>query len=592
MERARLHQLLRFWREYPHRYRWWYALGLICLIATNLLTVAIPTFIQYAIDGIAETNPEGLSPMGWAGIMLLAGCSIMVVRTLSRTLFFNPGRAVEFYVKSDIFRKLLGQSRAYFDKMATGDIISRGTNDANAMRALIGFGSLQLFNVTFIVLLTTGRMLQLSPQLALLCVVPLFGGALVMRWAVIKLWSLQAEALAQLSMLSERILETYAGVSLIQAHNAFSGAHQRFDKENSKLLDLAERMLSIRTWLLPVVGVAGQLCVVVVLYYGGRDVIAGQLTLGQLTAFITYITVLSGGLRSLGFLIGAFQRGQVGLGRIYEVLDAPIDRAEGKTDCPTPNAQGHDVKVTQLSFTYPKANQPSLQDITFDVKAGSTLGLFGPTGSGKSTLLRILARTYDPPEGQAFLSGVDINTIRVESYWKDVVLVPQEPFLFSQTIRDNIALRSYGDSVEDGRLMDALADAQLSDEVDALADGLETVVGERGVTLSGGQRQRTALARAFYRPFQMLILDDVMSAVDHATESALINAVYRRVDGRTAIMASHRISVLAQADHIIVLDEGRIVDQGSHSELCSRPGLYQRAWELQNGESAEVTIDV
>ena len=338
MERARLHQLLRFWREYPHRYRWWYALGLICLVATNLLTVAIPTFIQYAIDGIAETHTDGLSPIAWAGIMLLAGLSIMVVRTLSRTLFFNPGRAVEFYVKSDIFRKLLGQSRAYFDKMATGDIISRGTNDANAMRALIGFGSLQLFNVTFIVLLTTGRMLQLSPQLALLCVVPLFGGALVMRWAVIKLWSLQAEALAQLSTLSERILETYAGVSLIQAHNAFTGAHKRFDKENSQLLELAEKMLAIRAWLLPVVGVAGQLCVVVVLFYGGRDVIAGDLTLGQLTAFITYITVLSGGLRSLASIC-AFQRGQVGLGRILR-FSMPYRSCRGPDRLPATESTG------------------------------------------------------------------------------------------------------------------------------------------------------------------------------------------------------------------------------------------------------------
>jgi len=575
-------QLVRFWKEYPHRYRKWYGLGLICLILTNVLTVSIPTFIQYAIDGIATPTPGAMSPVQWSLVIFLAGFCIIVVRTLSRTLFFNPGRVVEFRVKSDIFSKLLNQPRAYFDSTQTGDLISRGTNDANAMRALIGFGSLQLFNVSFIVILTTGRMLQLSVPLALYCVVPLFLGALVMRWAVIKLWDYQAALLAQLSVLSERILESYSGVSLIQAFNANGGAQQRFSFENDTLLEISEKMLSIRTWLLPVVGIAGQVCVVVVLFFGGQSVINGQLTVGELTAFLTYITVLSGGLRSLGFLIGAFQRGQVALGRIYELLDNPINRPTGQAQPPRPSEQGHSLSVQNLSFSYPDTDIRALKNMSFELDAGQTLGIFGATGSGKSTLLKVLSRVYDPGPNQVFLSGADITQLSVESYWSAVALVPQEPFLFSRSLRQNIALASDGVSLNEQRLEDALRDAALSDEVASFPDGLETIVGERGVTVSGGQRQRTALARAFYRPFELIILDDVMSAVDHATESMLIDAVYRRTQGQTAILVSHRLSVLTHADHIIVLEDGAIVDRGTHEELCSRDGVYRRAWTLQN----------
>ncbi|MEE2756011.1 MAG: ABC transporter ATP-binding protein [Myxococcota bacterium] len=583
-----MRQLLRFWKEYPHRYRKWYALGLVCLILTNILTVAIPTFIQYAIDGIASPSPNEMSPVQWSMVIFLAGFCIIIVRTLSRTLFFNPGRVVEFRVKSDIFSKLLKQPRAYFDATQTGDLISRGTNDANAMRALIGFGSLQLFNVTFIVVLTTVRMLQLSAPLALYCVIPLFLGALVMRWAVIKLWAYQAALLAQLSVLSERILESYAGVSLIQAYNANQGAQNRFQQENQALLDISEKMLAIRTWLLPVVGIAGQICVVVVLFFGGQSVIKGQLSVGELTAFLTYITVLSGGLRSLGFLIGAFQRGQVALGRIYELLDTPINRPSGSDSPPQPSEQGHSLSVTELTFAYPDSEKPALKDISFELKPGQTLGIFGPTGSGKSTLLKVLSRVYDPAPHQVYLSDVDVTELSVESYWNAVALVPQEPFLFSRTLRQNIALATDGVSVHEDRLTAALRDAALTKEVAAFPDGLDTIVGERGVTVSGGQRQRTALARAFYRPFELIILDDVMSAVDHATESLLIDAVYRRTQGQTAILVSHRLSVLAHADHIIVLDDGAIIDRGTHAELCARDGVYRRAWRLQSQADAGV----
>ncbi len=583
-----MNRLIRFWKDYASRYKYWYALGVVCLIATNLLTVAIPRFIQYAIDSI-DKNDDISVAIRWGLIVSLSGLAVILVRTLSRTLFFNPGRTIEFRVKSDLFDHLLRLPRKFFDKNRPGDLISRGTNDANAMRALVGFGTLQLFNVSFILILTLGRMLQLNMYLTALCAGPLVIGAIVMRHAVIKLWTMQYEFITQLSVISDRILESYAGVGVIQSFGAQEAAQARFEVENRRLLDLAEQMLRIRSWILPIVSVASQVCVVIVLFAGGRMVMASaestdpayHLTIGELSAFIAYVAILATGLRSLGFLIGAVQRGYLSLGRIYEILDSSADRTPAISELPSPSAGGHGVEIRDLSFTYPGSEDPVLRGVNLNISPGQTLGIFGPTGSGKSTLLRLIARTYDPPEGTIMLSGVDARDIEIQEYWRSVAMVRQEPFLFSKTVRENIALSIAPEQVDEEKMQSALRDASLEMELGELSDGLETIVGERGVTLSGGQRQRVALSRSLYRDFDLLLLDDVMSAVDHATEEYLIEAIYRRMAGRSCVLVSHRISVLSHADHVVVLDDGRVIDSGTHEALLQRPGPYRKAWRLQ-----------
>ena len=573
-------RLLRFWREFARRYRGWYLLGILCLVATNILTVAIPTLVQHAIDALGDG--QGFDgAWQWAVAIVLAGLSIIVVRTLSRTLFFNPGRTVEFRVKSALFQRLLNLPRAFFDTMRPGDIISRGTNDANAMRALIGYGSLQLFNVAFILILTLGRMVQMDPELTLLCAGPLVLAGVVMRYGVIAMFRLQAQLLVKIASLSDRILESYSGVSVFQAYNALAGAHRRFDDENDGLLSLSEQFLRVRIIFMPLVAVIGKLCVVIVLYFGGLQVIERRMTVGELSAFIAYVNILVSGLRSLGFLIGATQRGYLALGRIYEVLDAPIDRPEATDALPIPGAAGHGLEVSDLTFTYPGDSVPAVRNLSFTVSPGETLGIFGLTGSGKSTLLNLLARVYDPPPGAVTLDGVDVRALPIRDYWRTVAYVGQEPFLFSRTIEENIALAQHAGAAEAERLQGAVEDAALNEDLGAFPDGLATVVGERGMTVSGGQRQRTALARAFYRDFDVLLLDDVMSAVDHATEKKLIEALYRRTAGGTTIVVSHRISVLAKADRVIVLDGGRLVADGPHEQLLAGDGPYARAWRLQ-----------
>jgi len=580
-----LRRILRFWSEFASRYRWWYALGLVCLGATVLLSVvAIPQFVKLAIDSLEAGGASQATVWGLA--VLAAGVGVIVVRTLSRTLFFNPGRTVEYHVKLALFERLLGLPRWFYDQLKPGDIISRGTNDTNGMRALIGFGSLQLFNVVFTLIAAVGQMAWMNWQLTLWCVAPLAVAALVMRSAVLAMFTLQAQIQVQVATLSERILESYNGVAVLQSYNAMAGAMARFDVDNDRHLDLGERMLKIRAWLMPVVSVTSNLCVVIVLFVGGRMAMEGTLTTGEITAFIVVLQPLASGLMSLSFLIGATQRGYISMGRIYEVIDAADDRAAPTADLPPPGSGGYGIEVRDLTFRHPSAEEPALRDVSFTVRAGETLGIFGLTGAGKSTLLDLLARVYDPPAGTVSLGGMDVLDLPIRDYRRAVAYVGQEPFLFSRSVRENVAVASEREAIDDRRLEDAVADAALPADVATFPQGLDTTVGERGVTLSGGQRQRTALARAFYRDFEMLLLDDVMSAVDHATERKLIEAVYRRARGRTTVIVSHRISALESADRVLVLDEGRVVACDRHAALTEIDGPYAQAWKLQRAAEA------
>lgn len=591
-----------FWHLFVKKHWPWYVLGLLCLAATNALAVAIPDFVRIAVDAL---KADGAAAAGeaaqWAIAILAAGVATIIVRTLSRTLFFNPGRTIEYEVKNHLFARLLTRPKAYFDRVRPGDIISRGTNDTNSVRGLVGFATLQLFNVVFTLTFTLGRMLWMDYSLALWCIIPLTLAALVLRRAIRAMFSLTADFQQQVSVLSARILETYTGVGVIQSFNAQPGAMARFDEANSRLLDIALKLVTIRSWLLPVVSVMGNVCVVLVLYLGGRRVGAppgsdlAPLTLGELTAFTVFISILVNGLTSLGWLVNAAQRGWISLGRVYDVMEIAQSRVTPKGALPALPAgrPGRRLEIRDLTFQHPVPHEalddaeggPVLEGVSFTIEPGETLGIFGLTGAGKTTLLNLLARVYDPPRGTLFLDGVDVLDIPIREYWQALAYVTQEPFLFSRTLRENVALASEPDEIDDDRLQQAVADAALSTDVAALPEGLETRVGERGVTLSGGQRQRAALARAFYRDYEVLLLDDVLSAVDHATETRLIDAIYRRAAGGTTVLVSHRISALARADRILILEGGRAVGCDTHEALLQRPeSEYAQAWALQQAE--------
>ncbi len=584
--------IIRFWKEYASIHKYSYILGIIFLLLTNSLGVLIPKLIQWSIEAFEHEE----SAVYLSVALLGAGVATMVVRTLSRTFIFNPGRTVEYALKKDLFAHLIKLPKAFYEaQMTAGEMINRGTNDTAAVRGLVGFGALQLFNVSMTLTLTLGQMFWLDVWLSLYCVIPLTLASLVLRWAVLKMFTFHRQIMSQNGVFGDRILESYAGVSLIQLFGANKGVNARFDQENDELLSLNEQVQTISVWALPIVSVIGNLCVVLTLYLGGSRLQNHELSLGALTAFIVYINLLVSSLTSLGWLTGAIQRGYISLGRVYEVLDAKLDRPVATASLPPCQEAGRSLEVKNLSFTHPTAELESLHEISFSVKAGEVLGIFGLTGSGKSTLLDVLSRTYDPPSSTVFVDETDITQLEVTDYWKELAYVQQSPFLFSQSIKANITLSAdelsahnsaedYSHtSTNDERLAYAIDAACLSGEIESFPQQLMTKVGERGITLSGGQKQRTSLARAFYRENQrLLLLDDVLSAVDHQTEERLIQAIYNRQPACTTLIVSHRMSVLQRADRVIVLNEGQVVDQGTPQELIHKSGPYADAWQAQN----------
>lgn len=606
--------LTRFLQRYAKPHLRSYLTGLVFLLATTGLTVAIPTFVELAVDAMGDGKPsDGPSPVVYAWAIIAAGLGVMVVRTLSRVLFFNPGRVIEYHLKSDLFRHLTELPRRYYDRMRPGEIVSRGTNDAQAVRGFIGFGSLQVFNVALTLLLAIGKMLLTDWRLTLWVLLPLTLAVLVLRRAIREMFTLTRETQEELGNLSSRVLETYGGAGVIQSMNATAMAKERFEKNNAALLAVGQRLAFVIAWLLPIVDVVGNACLVLLLFVGGQMVVDGTLSPGELAAFAVLIRIVAGGLNSLGWLVNALQRGWISLGRVYEVIDAPAPERPASSK-PAALERGPALSVRGLTFSHQAAQlapgsgapatdaktdeaAPALSGVSFELAAGKTLGIFGPTGSGKSTLLDLIARVHDPRPGQVFLDGHDVLDLDLPTLRRSLAYVPQDPWLFSQTLRENVALAEDATTRDDAKVERAVAAACLSDDLSALADGLETRVGERGVMLSGGQRQRAALARAFYRDFELLLLDDVLSAVDHATEKRLIDSIYQTIAGQgraaTTLIVSHRISALRHADEIMVLDAGQVVARGRHEDLLmDESGLYWKAWRLQQARERDEVAHV
>jgi len=575
--------LLRYLRRYapPHLPR--FAVGIVAMFATNWLTVTIPLEVGAAIDGL---RAGGTGIAGHAVAVAAMGAMIIVVRTLSRVMFFNPARDIEYALRRDLFDHLLRLQPAFYAGQRTGDVVSRASNDITFARVVVGFGLMQALNLTFALTLTVWRMLELSPRLTLYAFIPVFVSLSVVQFAIRQLFSIVKRLQGQLGDISDQVLESFQGVATIQGFVAEDAFLRRFEDKNRAWFQTGMKLAVLRSMAFPLLLLGGGLAVFVVLLWGGRMVLAGHLTVGQLAAFTTLLAALLPSLRSMGWMLNVIQRGRASLERIFELLDAPIDRPEGGAGVQLAQGTAPGFVLDGLSFAYPDApDVPVLRDVSVVLPGGGVVGIFGRTGSGKSTLLRVLARLYNPPEGtvRVVSDGAqhDLRDLDLDA-WRDVfALAPQRPFLFSDAIRTNVSLEAEPDST---RVAEAVSMASLTTDLAALPDGLDTVVGERGIMLSGGQRQRTALARTLYRRSGVVALDDVLSAVDHETEARLVDTL-RGLGGAetrpTTLIVSHRLSAIRHADLILVLDEGRLVDHGDHAALVGRPGLYRDTWTVQ-----------
>jgi ATP-binding cassette, subfamily B, multidrug efflux pump len=610
---------------YVIRYRRAFIAGLACTVVTQSVTLASPKVLQFAIDDLTH-GVTRVKLFEYGTALLAIGLVGGVFRFLMRRTLIGASRDIEYDMRNDFFAHLEKLPASYFQAHRTGDLMSRATNDLNAVRMMIGPSVMYSANTILTFVVALAMMLAIDPRLTLYSLIPLpfvsvsvkyFGSAIHRRFEQIQ---------AQLSEVSAVAQEALAGVRVVRAYRQEQTELERFRGANTEYLRRNRRLITLQGFFFPSMSFFLGLGALLVIWLGSREVIRGRITVGEFVAFNAYLTMLSWPMIAFGWVTNMLQRGLASWKRMLEVLetqpsiaDFGLRNAEWNTPSTSSpqsirnpqsairNVEGS-IEFRDLTFAY--GERPVLSHVSATIPAGQIVALVGPTGSGKSTLIALLARLYDPPPGTVFVDGVDVREIPLATLRGAIGFVPQEPFLFSDTIADNIAFgfdadagarlkasrsneQASADGMERGasaerddtrhatpsaeradRIAAAAAVSRLDKDVADFPKGYETVVGERGITLSGGQKQRTAIARAAVVDPRILILDDALSAVDTYTEDEILARLQDVMRRRTSIIVSHRISTVRRADQILVLDDGRIVERGTHDDLVATGGLY------------------
>ncbi|MFZ4665475.1 MAG: ABC transporter ATP-binding protein [Prochlorotrichaceae cyanobacterium] len=564
--------------NYQRPYWQWSVGGIVSLLLVNLLGVYIPLLIRNGVDEL-QTDFALDRVIHYALIVVLLASVMWVMRMTSRMLIFGIGRKVEGQLKQRIFNHLLTLDAGYFARNTIGDIINRATSDVDNIRRLVGFAVLSLVNTIFAYALTLPVMLYINVRLTLLAILvyPLMLG--IVQLFSTKLRVQQQDVQEQLSKLSELIQEDISGISLIKIYAQEVNERQAFGQLNDRLLNYNLVLAGTRNFLFPLLEGLASISLLVLLGFGSGAIAQGTITIGDFIALLLYVERLVFPTALLGFTITAYQRGEVSIDRIEAILMAePKIKDNPQTlELPTP-IKGW-IKADHLTFTYPDAVKPSLNDLCFTIYPGETLAIVGPIGSGKSTLANALLRLIEIEPNQLFLDHLDVTQLPLHTLRKAIGYVPQDSFLFSTAIRNNIR---YGVPDSPQSSVEKVAkEAQIHPEILNFPQQYETIVGERGITLSGGQRQRTALARALLLDAPILVLDDSLSSVDNQTATAILQNLSGTTQKKTVVFISHQLSAAALADRIMVMDQGRIVQIGTHEELITQSGLYQQLWNRQ-----------
>lgn len=573
MANSRIKQLVDYMR--PH----WrmVLLGIVALLIVNGLGVYIPLLIRDSIDELAvEFNFAQL----WRYVLLLLILSSVMwgFRMLSRISLFGVGRQVEFDLKQRIFQHLLILEPSYFASNTSGDLMNRATSDVDNIRRLLGFAVLSLVNTVFAYALTLPAMLAIDIPLTVMAIavyplmliaVQLFSG---------RLGTQQREVQERLSQLSELIQEDMSGMALIKIYAQEAQERLAFRQKNQKLLQANLKLARTRNLLFPLVEAISYISLLILLWLGTGAIARGTITVGDFVALILFVERLVFPTALLGFTITAYQRGEVSIDRVEAILSTEpnIQDAPNAIALPRERVRGQ-LTARQLTYTYPGTKIPALDNINFTIKPGETVAIVGSIGSGKSTLANAIPRLLNVEPGQLFLDGYDITELQLKDLRRAIAYVPQDSFLFSTTIKNNI---SYGEPLsETAEIECAAKQAQINSEILNFPQQYETLVGERGITLSGGQRQRAALARALLVDGPVLILDDALSSVDNQTATQILSNLSTERQRKTVIFISHQLSAAATADRIFVMDRGEIVQSGTHEELVEQSGLYQSLWQ-------------
>jgi ATP-binding cassette subfamily B protein len=562
------------------------ALGILSLLVVNALGVYIPLLIRDGLDELQITF--SLNRVIYYAVLILILASLMwIVRMASRTLLFGVGRQVEFDLKQRIFNHLLTLEPSYFAVNTPGDLISRATSDVDNIRRLLGFAVLSLANMVFAYALTLPTMLGISVRLTLvalavypciLILVQLFSG---------KLRNQQLQVQQETADLSDLIQEDMSGMALIKIYAQEENERRAFRRLNQDLLTANLKLAKTQNTLFPLLRGLASISQLAILALGVGEIANGTLSVGDFVALLLFAERLVFPTALLGFTITAYQRGEVSVDRLETILSTKpqIQDDPKAVSLPRLEVRGW-LSAHHLTYTYPGSQTPALNDVSFTIQPGETVAVVGPIGSGKSTLANALPRLLAIDPGQLYLDGFDITQIRLRDLRAAIAYVPQESFLFSTTIKNNIR---YGNPFsEQPEVENAAKQAQIHSEILNFPQQYETLVGERGITLSGGQRQRTALARALLVDAPVLILDDALSSVDNQTATEILHNLSEGSQRKTVLFISHQLSAAAMADRILVMDHGRIVQSGTHEELLAQGGLYQSLWEKHTMEDVQV----
>jgi ATP-binding cassette subfamily B protein len=566
--------------KYAYKYRFKYLVGIIFLILVDMLQLIPPKLIGYITDSISKGTATTSLLLSYIGYIIFIALAMAAGRYIWRIFIIGTSRKVEYDLRNKYFKHLQSLSINFYNKNKTGDLMALATNDLNAIRMALGQGVMMIIDSVTLTFTTIVIMMSINVRLTLLSLIPLpfvtivalkFGKNIHKRFIKVQ---------RAFSRLTDLVQENFSGIRIVKSFVQEEREYEKFLKENEHYYETNMSLVRITGIFHPLIEFIASLSFVLMLGIGGIFVIYGYISLGDFIAFNMYLGSLVWPMMAVGWVINTLQRGFASLERIEKVLHEKPKIIDSNIENIT-SLKG-DIIIKKLSFTYPGSTAPALDNISIHIKGGDTLGIIGRTGSSKSTLVNLLVRLYDVEQGKISIAGKDINQIPLAVLRENIGFVSQDSFLFSSTVGENINLPF--DSLDMNRVIQAAKDSDIYENIMDFQDKFETVVGERGVTLSGGQKQRISISRALIKNPDILVLDDCLSAVDAKTETKILENLKRIMKDRTSIIISHRISAVKDSNLIAVLDEGKIIELGTHNELLANKGLYYDIYEKQQLE--------
>ncbi|MGE0625300.1 MAG: ABC transporter ATP-binding protein [Pseudomonadales bacterium] len=579
-----LASLLRL-KAFISRYRYRLLLGIAAFAGARFFEAQIPLYLAMGIDRIAAGNLDLTKPVLGIFAVVLARYAVV---TSARYLVRSAGIRVAFDLRQALYDALQHQGSTFFNRYTIGDMMTRAVADIALIQRLISMGTILLVILIFASLFGFGYMLYLSPSLTLLLLPPLPFVFFYARWAAGQMAVASKDVQDGMSDLAAHVQENLSGIRTIQAMVQEDNEIARFRETNQAYSNAFYEQARINSLMSAWMPSLAAICSIIILGYGGYLVTQGEMTAGELVAFFFYVNMVVQPFRVAGFMVSLFQRAAVASDRLFEVLSLPPEIADRPTGDAPAVIRG-DVEIRGLTFTYPGHTRPVLSGVSLHIRQGERISIMGRVGSGKSTLLKQLVRLLDTPADTVFIDGVDVTHFPLSQLRSQVALVPQDPFLFGEPLKSNLTYDDPNRALDE--IWAAAASADLKETIEDFPERLDTVVGERGVTLSGGQKQRATLARGLIRHAPVLVLDDCFSSVDTETEEHILSELTRLRANQTTILVSHRVSTARHSDRIVILDQGRIAEEGTHDELVARGGLYAELERIQREGADEADFD-